>query len=741
MQGTVLRTKLYIPPQRPNLIRRQHLCDRLDAGLQSGHKLTLVSAPAGFGKTTLVSHWAQQTKQPVAWLSLEESDNNLVRFLIYFVAALQTIDSNIGEGILAALQAPEAVNIEHLLIALLNETTEFAEQAILILDDYHLIDSQPIDQAVAFLLDHLSPQIHLVMLTRADPRLPLPRMRARGELLEIRAKDLRFSLDETTALLRQFLGSELTGEQIQTLQSRTEGWIAALQLAVLALQNRDDWSSAITALGSGHDYIVDYLIEEVVDNQPEELRLFLMQTAFLNRMNGSLCDTLTGRTDGETMLLSCAKNNLFITPLGGAQGWYQYHRLFADVLTNRLQQFYPDSVPALHLRAAHWFRQHDLFDEAVAHALAATDYQLVAGIVESQAQDRLHRGQLASLMGWLGALPPEIVQQHPRLSIDYAWVHLLTGKLDQVEAHLTVAEKNLQDLEDADELRGQIAAIRGYAAARLGNFDQAIIQAHRALNLLPSDDFSVRCVVAFVLGGTYHLRGDVPRALNYLEEASQLGQQAGNIHLAVAALNIIGEIMRQQGKLAEAKEIYARALRMGSNRQGQPLPITAGVFANLAELHLSKKEYAAAQELALTGLDLAQRWLSAEGQIVCCLILAQIEYHQGHQDAALAYVENAKRLAADQQLPPGRAEQITACAEMINTAPDRKAAQGLLDPLSERELEVLRLFGAGLTNQEVADELIISVGTVKAHSSSIYRKLDVRNRAQAVIRAGELNLL
>ena len=338
MQDTILRTKLYVPPQRPNLIRRQHLFDRLDAGLQAGHKFTLVSAPAGFGKTTLVSNWAQQSAEPVAWLSLEESDNNLIRFLTYVVAALQTIDSNIGEGILAALQAPEGVHIEHLLITLLNETTEFTGRAILILDDYHLIQSPAIDQAVAFLLDHLSLQMHLVMLTRADPRLPLPRLRARGELLEIRAKDLRFSYQEAAGLLRQLLGPGITGEQIHTLQSRTEGWIAALQLAVLALQNRDDWSLAIAALGSGHDYIVDYLIEEVVDNQPAELRQFLMQTALLNRMTGSLCDALTGRTDGEALLRSCAKNNLFVTPLGGAQGWYQYHRLFAEVLTNRLQQ-------------------------------------------------------------------------------------------------------------------------------------------------------------------------------------------------------------------------------------------------------------------------------------------------------------------------------------------------------------------------------------------------------------------
>ena len=368
MSETLLQTKLYIPPLRPNLVPRQQLIERLNQSLQSGHKFTLVSAPAGFGKTTLVSSWAQQTEQPIAWLSLDESDNDLIRFLTYFVAALQTINSNIGEGILTSFQSPEAVNLELLLTTLINETAEFTDDVVLVLDDYHAIDSRPIDNAITFILDHLSPRMHLVMLTRADPRFPLPRMRARGELVEIRVRDLRFSVDETAEFLRHMLGSDLSGENIQTLQTRTEGWIAGLQLAALSIQGRDDPSKLIAAFGSRHDYIVDYLIEEVLNRQTESLRTFLLQTSILGRLNGSLCDALTGQSDGDATLEWCEKANLFVSPLGGEYGWYRYHHLFAQVMTNRLQRLYPEQIPGLHLRAVRTSFTHSAdHDYQIAH--------------------------------------------------------------------------------------------------------------------------------------------------------------------------------------------------------------------------------------------------------------------------------------------------------------------------------------------------------------------------------------
>lgn len=741
MFENLLRTKLALPPVRPDLVSRQHLIERLNQSLQFGRKFTLVSAPAGFGKTTLVSSWAQQAKQPVSWLSLEESDNDLHRFLTYLVAALQTADRRIGDGLMATIQAPEAIASERILTILLNQLSELPEQVILILDDYHVITAGPIDTAITFLLDHLSPQLHLVMLTRADPPFPLPRMRARGELLEIRVRDLRFSEDEAVLFLRNSLGIDLPEDDVQTLQVRTEGWIAGLQLAALAIHGRDDPGAVIATFGSGHQYIVDYLIEEVVNRQPEILRQFLLQTAILDRLNGSLCDALTGRSDGEVTLDRAAKNNLFVSPLGGAYGWYRYHHLFAEVMCNRLQRFYAEEIPGLHLRAAEWFRNQALYDEAVKHALAANNYQMVADIVESQDRRLLHQGQLSTLLGWLEKLPVELVQQRPRLSVDSAWVYLLIGVMDRLEDHLVAAEKNLDLLDHPDELRGQIAAIRGYAAARQGDLDQALVQSHKALGLLSSDDFSVRCVVAFVLGGVYYQQQDIPRAQNYLREASQLGQKAGNIHLAVAALSYGGDILRQQGRLSEAEQAYIQALQLGSDRRGQPLPITAGVQHNLAEIRLAEKDLASARKLAMIGLELGEKWANTESQIACFMILAQIEHLEEHPVEARTFLEKAQRLAAAYPPPPHRDEKLKSLEKVIFVAPGGSTDQGLLDPLSERELEVLRLFAAGLSNQEVADKLVISLGTVKAHSSNIYRKLEVRNRAQAIIRAGELNLL
>jgi LuxR family maltose regulon positive regulatory protein len=504
------------------------------------------------------------------------------------------------------------------------------------------------------------------------------------------------------------------------------------------MQGREDLAHIIDDFGSGHQYIVEYLIEEVLDRQPEPLRTFLMQTSILRRLNGSLCDALTGSSDGAATLTHCERANLFVSPLGGEYRWYRYHRLFADVMANRLQRRHPEQVLELHLRAAQWFKENDLFDEAIGHALLAGAYTLAAEIVEDQAQNLLHQGMLATLLDWLNAFPTAFVRQRPRLSVDSAWVYLLIGKLDLVEDYLAAAEKNPALLANSDELPGQIAAIRSYAAGRLGQIDQAIELAHTALDLLPEDDYSVRCVVAFVLGSIYQERQDVPRALAYLRQASRLGEQAGNLHLAIAGYGVTGSILKQQGKLAEAEQVYYQALQLGSRPGGKPRPMTGGIYAYLAQLRLAQGNLTSAREMALTGLDLGKRWVNMDAQIICHLSLAQVEQLGGALDQAQMNLDEAKRLAAIYQPPAIILEQIVACEAILQAAP---AEQGLLDPLSERELEVLRLFAQGLTNQEVADRLILSLGTVKAHSSNIYRKLDVRNRAEAIVRASELDLL
>src|SRR5512146_1709397 len=344
MPAPILATKLFIPLARPGIVPRPHLIERLNAGVAGGSKLTLISASAGFGKTTLVSEWIANCGRPVAWLSLDEGDNDPTRFLVYLVAAFQTIGANIGKGMSEILQSPQLPPIESILTILLNDITAMKDNFILVLDDYHVIDSQPVDQSLAFLVDHLPPQMHLVITTREDPSLPLPRYRARGQLTELRAADLRFTPEEAGAFLNQMMNLNLSAEDIAALETRTEGWIAGLQLAALSLQARDDIARFIQAFTGSHRFVLDYLVEEVLQRQPEPIRSFLLQTALLDRLCAPLCNAVTEREDGKEMLDVLERSNLFLIPLDDKRQWYRYHYLFADVLQTHLMEALPGSV-------------------------------------------------------------------------------------------------------------------------------------------------------------------------------------------------------------------------------------------------------------------------------------------------------------------------------------------------------------------------------------------------------------
>ena len=403
MSTPILATKLYIPPPRPQVVRRPRLIERLDEGLH--RKLTLISAPAGFGKTMLVSEWLAAPKgrqeRPVAWLSLDERDNDPTRFLAYLVAALQTIAPTMGDGVLAVLHSPQPPPTESILIALLNEITIIPDKFVLVLDDYHVIDAMAIDHALTFLLEHLPPAMHLVITTRADPPLPLARYRARGQLTELRATDLRFTESEAADFLKQVMGLNLSAQEIAALESHTEGWIAGLQLAALSMQGHQDVPGFIRAFAGDHRYIVDYLVEEVLQRQPDPVRSFLLQTAILDRLRGPLCDAVTGQQGGNARLEALERGNFFVVPLDDKRHWYRYHHLFAEVLAAHLRAEQPDQLSTLHRRASDWYEHNGLPADAIRHALAGEDFARAADLVELAWPAMRRSRQEATFLGWL----------------------------------------------------------------------------------------------------------------------------------------------------------------------------------------------------------------------------------------------------------------------------------------------------------------------------------------------------
>ncbi|MBV9787602.1 MAG: helix-turn-helix transcriptional regulator, partial [Chloroflexi bacterium] len=449
MSTPILTTKLYIPPSQPNLVQRPRLVERLNAGLHGS--LTLISAPAGFGKTTLVSAWIAGSQRRVAWLSLDESDNDPSQFLTYLVAALQSIDPGLGAGMRNILQSPQPLPTERLLTALINAVAASPAEFILVLDDYHRIEAQPIHDALTFLLDHLPPHMHLAIATRSDPPLPLARLRARRKLTELRAADLRFTPAEAATFLNHVMGLDLSAGDVAALERRTEGWIVGLQMAALSMHGRADTASFIRAFTGSHRFIIDYLVEEVLQRQPERVREFLLQTSILDRLSGSLCDTVTGTGDGGTMLEALERSNLFVIPLDDQRQWYRYHHLFADMLRARLVKEQPDQAALRHQRASAWYEQHGFTNEAIRHAFAGEDWEHAARLVELAWPAMRQRRQEATVLGWVKALPDALIRARPVLSVVCAWALLDGGELDAAEARLQDAERWLDAASDQHE--------------------------------------------------------------------------------------------------------------------------------------------------------------------------------------------------------------------------------------------------------------------------------------------------
>jgi LuxR family transcriptional regulator, maltose regulon positive regulatory protein len=653
MPTPILATKLYLPRLRPNVVSRPRLLERLNEGLH--RKLTLISAPAGFGKTTLVSEWVAFIARPTAWLSLDEGENDPARFLAYLVAALQTIAAHIGEGVLGVLQSSQPPPPEAILTALLNEITTLPDPFVLVLDDYHVLDAKAVDSALTYLVEHLPPQMHLVIATREDPQLPLARLRARSHLTELRAADLRFTASEAAAFLTQVMGLSLSAADIAALEDHTEGWIAGLQLAALSMQGQQDAAGFIRAFAGDHRYIVDYLVAEVLQRQPAPVRSFLLQTSILDQLSGSLCDAVTGQEESNARLEALERGNFFVVPLDDTRHWYRYHHLFAEVLFAHLLAEQSDQVSTLHRRASEWYEQNDLPSDAIRHALEARDFARAAGLIELAVPAMRQSRQEAMVLGWLKALPDELVRARPVLSLHYAGTLLLDGQLEDIEARLrdvegwldTTADRSGMVVVDEEEFRrlpGGIALYRAAMAQARGDVSDTMHYARRVLDLAPEDDHLLRGSAAGILGLAFWASGDLEGACRMYAECIARVQRAGHISDAIGLSIAQADIRIAQGRLREAMRTYEQALQRAAE-QGKPvLRGAADMYVGMSELHRERNDLHAATQLLAQSKELGELLGLPQNRYRWCVAMARIREAHGDLDGALDLLNEAERL-------------------------------------------------------------------------------------------------
>lgn len=867
MSIPVLATKLHIPTSRATYIQRDRLLKRLDTGLD--HKLTLVSAPAGFGKTTIITSWLSTYDVSVAWLSLDEDDSEFSRFLMYLVAALQRIDETLGQAILPLLTTPQIPSLDSILTDLVNDLTQMATDFVLVLDDYHVIDSPEIDRALNFLLDNSPPQMHLVMVTREDPNLPLARLRARAQLIELRAADLRFTVDEAMQFLNTSMELNLSRESIETLEQRTEGWIVGLQLAAISMRNQTDQTAFIEHFSGNHQYVLDYLVEEVLQQQPETILNFLLQTSILDHFSADLCDAVVGSTtSSQNILNDLARANLFLISLDHERKWFRYHHLFREILRQKLTQSDLDVTQA-HTRASEWYETNGFALQAFQHATYINDVERAERLLEGE-KPLLFRGLVRPILNWLNGLSAEVLDEKPSLLIWSAFADSYFGLSAKIDNKLSRAETLLAKTPQAAETRdllGRIATIRAMLAVPHNEIETLLSQSQTALELLNPNNIAIRVQAMWTLGYSQQALGNRAAATTAYHEVVALSQAIGNVIIHAATLTTLAQIEETDNQLQAAAKTYQIALDLLANLprryaceavlglgriayqqndleaateygkdslqlalQSENIDTPASSQMLLAQIYMAKRDFSAAK----VELDEAQAFLEklhfehglpliAERRIQLLLLQGQIETaaiindaydlpissarielarnqpqavlsilepyasdveakgwhdeilkthlfralacHQlGDSEAALKYLNevlavgqthNFVRLFVDQ----GQAMQqllaealkhgiysdyVQKLLTHFNTLSETakpSSAQNLMDPLSERELEVLVLVAEGLSNGEISKRLFITLNTVKGHNRIIFQKLQVNRRTEAVARARELGLI
>jgi LuxR family maltose regulon positive regulatory protein len=872
MVTPLLKTKLNPPSLRPAHVPRPRLLDKLNRDFQKGEhfsrKLTLVSAPAGYGKTTLVIEWLDVQRLPVAWLSLDEGDNDPLRFLAYLITACRQVHKEIGGASLGMLQSPQLPPPDVLLTPLLNEIEGVHSPLIFVLDDYHLIQTPPIHQYLNFLIEHLPPQLHLAVITREDPPFRLHRLRALGHVEEIRQEDIRFTVEETSAFLGKVIREKLPSQDIAAIERRTEGWVTGIQLLVLSLQKHPDAQEFIQTFTGSDRFVLDYLFEEVFHRQSEEIQEFLIKTSMLEQLSSGLCEAITGRGDIGEVLRSLDQANLFILPLDQTNHWYRYHRLFRDLLRHRLRMHQGVSLPDLHQKASRWYEDQGYLDNAVHHAIEGSHWEQAADLA-CQASDALLRaGAVATLIGWFRRIPEKVIYADPEYCLTYAWTLLLASQTNAADPFLEAAEGMAAG---NSKLLGEIAAAQAFQAQTMGDERRMVELSEKALSLLPETDLSSRGILAMNLGIAYWHEGAMAKAEKYLNEALPAARQTSNKFAEITSLFFLGRMYAVRGQLHKAAD-YLRGII------DSQVPIVALAQLDLSAISYEFNDLKLAERHLEQSLKLIDSKSNFEYQIAGLIHKARLTLAQGDEQGAVEVLEIGREIADHNEIPLRTRARMAACAveiaialgdlEMATrwaeqvtaeldahpfyrflhltpvrmlmaqndmpkalallqeaylvaneagwtygliamrlmqalAAPNRESAleyitdaltlaqpekfirtfidrgpvlkpllleaarQGVfpeyvgeilrafedelgpgevslppgVGPLSERELEVLRLLAAGLTNRQIAEQIVVSISTVKSHVHHICNKLDVGNRTQAVARARELDLL
>ena len=632
---------------RSSTILRPRLVDQLLAVVSRPGSFALLSGPAGIGKTSLLVEFVGRLPYPHAWVSLDEGDNDPIQFWTYIVAACQMVQAGVGESALAQVRMPQALPENALATILVNDLARLEQEMVLVLDDYHAIQNPSVHAGIAFILDHLPEKFHMVLSTRIDPPWSLVRYRARDQLVEVRTRDLRFTTDEAASFLNHLMGLNLSANDVAALEERTEGWVAGLQLAALSMKGRKDISGFIKAFTGSQVYIAEYLVEEVLQRQSKDVQTFLLQTSILERLNAGLCDSVVGGKGGQSMLVALGRANLFLLPLDDEGRWFRYHNLFSDLLQARLQQSLPaDEIASLHTRASAWFEQAGMTPEAIKHALSAGDYSRVVQLIEKVALPMIMKAYFKTVEDWLKAVPPEYLNQSPRLNMAVAWMYLMRRNFAQAAPHLERLQEifsNLEHDEIEPVLQGEWLALQSMLLNAQGKALESCRLAEEALKILPEDETQIRSLTYMGLADAYQQTLDYERAAQACEMIIRLGRQAGDLASEMFGISYLGKMVLQQGKLHSAGEIVSAALQQ-IERTGSFSPFSATLYGELAQVYYEWHQLEEARSYFLRSVELSIGGGFSDAEIYHGVFLSRLFQMEGDLPASILEIETALNL-------------------------------------------------------------------------------------------------